>query len=92
MAFNYSCPFCKAVHPMEFEHSTCKQCKSKIVIDGPYSALSIKIYDLKARLVVEDFFSDNSYEVGSVIHEQGMYFYIISEESKVLSVGKFINN
>jgi len=65
---------------------------SKIVIDGPYPTLSIKIYDLKARLVVDDYFSDNSYEVGSVIHEQGMYLYIISEESKVLSVGKFIKN
>jgi len=65
---------------------------SKIVIDGAYSALTIKIYDLQARLVVLDYFDDNSYELGRVIHEQGMYFYIISEESEVISVGKFIKD
>jgi len=66
--------------------------QSKILIDGTYPTLSIKIYDLQARLVVEDSFNDNSYQVGRVIHEQGMYFYIISEESEVISVGKFIKD
>jgi len=65
---------------------------SKIVIKGNYLLLSIRIYDLQARLVVDDYVYNNSFEVGRVIKEQGVYYYIVSEESKIISIGKFIKD
>ena len=68
--------------------------KSSVVqFDNPdYKKTQIEIFNSIGIRMVQTTTRGNSFEIGSLLHEAGEYFYRISSEGKTMYTGRFTNN
>jgi Secretion system C-terminal sorting domain len=52
--------------------------------------LTIKIINTKGQVIFSDKFSNNSYKIGNIITTSGLYIYVISNNTEVLTSGQFV--
>jgi len=64
---------------------------SVISIDKPVKeTLTIKVFNSKGQIVLQDKMNDKSYNVGNRITQSGNYIYIISKGSEIIASGQFV--
>lgn len=52
--------------------------------------LMLKVLDSNGKIIFTDKYLFDSYRIGEKINKSGSYFYIISDDSKIISIGQFI--